>query len=328
MIEYQDRYQLIGADGSFWAQLSGNLRRKATDDRLCRPAVGDWVAVRPGRKDDTATIAHLFERRSRFVRQAAGRRGEAQVVAANIDAVFVVTSLNRDFNVRRIERYLTTVGESGARPVIVLNKVDLCSDPGPFLDALAAVAPDVPVLLVSALERHGLAELRVHIKRGETVALVGSSGVGKSTLINWLVGRAIQAVGDVREDDGRGRHTTTHRELIVMPDGGILIDTPGMRELQLWSGGDGVKDTFAELEELATRCRFRDCSHQGEPGCAIVAAVESGQLDRGRLASYFKLKREHAFAERRQDEGAKRAERRRWKHIIKANRVRKRITGR
>lgn len=328
VIEYQDRYQLIAASGQLMAQLSGLLLKEAMDDRLRRPAVGDWVAVRPGSGDAMGTIVHLLERRTRFVRQLAGRRTGAQIVAANIDAAFVVTSFNRDFNPRRIERYLTTVSDSGARAVIVINKLDLCDDPAPYLEKLETVAPGVPVAAVSAQAHQGLADLRSHITDGETVALVGSSGVGKSTLINWLIGREIQDVGDVRAGHAKGRHTTTHRELILMPDGGILIDTPGMRELQIWSAREGVTDTFADVEALVDQCRFRDCSHHNEPGCALHAAASSGELDSDRVASYLKLKDELALAEQRQEQSAVILERRKWKRIAKGNRARKRFTDR
>ena len=332
VIEYQDRYQLITASETAtkteMAQLNGLLLKQAMDDRLRRPAVGDWVAMRPGSGGAMGTIVHLFERRTRFVRQLAGRRTGAQILAANIDAVFVVTSCNRDFNPRRIERYLATVGDSGARAVIVVNKLDLCDDPSSYLETLEEVAPGVPVAAVSALEHQGLAALRSHIAAGETVALVGSSGVGKSTLINWLRGADVQEVGDIRAGDAKGRHTTTHRELIVMPDGGILVDTPGMRELQIWSAREGVRETFADVEALTEQCRFRDCAHNSEPGCALQDAVRSGAVDSERVASYLKLKDELASAEQRQEQSAVIVERRKWKRIAKANRVRKRFDGR
>jgi ribosome biogenesis GTPase len=291
-IEYQDRYHLLGQDGALWAQLSGTLLREANAERLRRPAVGDWVAVQPVEGEGMATIVHLFERRTRFVRQAAGRRPGVQVVAANIDAVFVVTSFVQDFNPRRLERYVTSVHESGARPVLVLNKMDLCAEPGPYIEEARAVASGIPVFPVSATEQRGLDALRAQIGVHETVALVGSSGVGKSTLVNWLLGAEVQKTAPVRGPDGRGRHTTTHRELILMPGGGILIDTPGMRELQLWSASDALRDAFPDLEDLAAQCRFRDCRHRREPGCAVTAALRRGELSRPRYDSYLALRDE------------------------------------
>lgn len=329
VVEYQDRYRLLGAQGTAWAQLSGSLRHDAEIDRLegrlYRPAVGDWVTLRPAGDHDMGTIVHLLERRTRFVRQSAGRRTGAQVVAANIDTVFVVTSCNRDFNPRRIERYLTTVSSSGASAVIVLNKADLCADPAPYLAELDSAAPGVPVAWVSALEEQGKHMLLEHIRPGHTVALVGSSGVGKSTLINWLVGRQLQDVGALREHDDRGRHTTTHRELILMPDGGVLIDTPGMRELQLWSAGEGLGEAFADIEALARTCRFRDCAHQGEPGCAIAEALRAGTIDSARVAGYHKLRHEQKVQESRLALGSKQFERRRGKPISRLIRQHKRL---
>jgi ribosome biogenesis GTPase len=298
-VEYQDRYHLLGAGGALWAQLSGTLLREANAERLRRPAVGDWVGVQPAEGEGMATIVHLFERRTRFVRQAAGRKPGVQVVAANVDAVLVVTSFVQDFNSRRIERYVTSVHESGARPVLVLNKMDLCPelglDPEPYIDEARAVAPGIPILAVSATEQRGLDAVRDQILASgarATVALVGSSGVGKSTLVNWLLGAEVQKTAPVRGPDGRGRHTTTHRELIPLPGGGILIDTPGMRELQLWSASDALRDAFPDLEDLAAQCRFRDCRHRREPGCAVTAALRRGELVRPRYDSYLALRAE------------------------------------
>jgi ribosome biogenesis GTPase len=291
-VEYQDRYHLLGAEGPGWAQLSGTLLREANTSRIQRPAVGDWVGVQPSTGEGMATIVHLFERRTRFVRQAAGRKPELQVVAANIDAVFVVTAFVQDFNARRLERYLTCVHESGARGVLVLNKIDLSPDPAPDIARARSLAPGTPVLAVSAREQRGLDALRAEIDAHGTIALVGSSGVGKSTLVNWLLGAEVQKTAPVREHDGRGRHTTTHRELIPMPGGGILIDTPGMRELQLWTAADGLSDAFPDVVTLAGQCRFRDCRHQREPGCAVQRALRQGALARERFDGYLALRTE------------------------------------
>ncbi|WP_428265712.1 ribosome small subunit-dependent GTPase A [Haliangium sp.] len=294
-IEYQDRYYLLGADGPLWAQLSGTLLRQANRERLARPAVGDWVGVQaPADEsvDGMATIVHCYQRRTRFVRRSAGRRPGLQIVAANVDTVLVVSTFDQDFQPRRLERYLTTVREGGAAALVVLNKRDLCGDDERVracLDTARSVAGETSVLAVSAADGSGLDQLRNALRAGETVALVGSSGVGKSTLINRLCGEDRQQTAPVREYDGRGRHTTTHRELIALPGGSLLIDTPGMRELALWTAQDALLETFADIAEAAAGCRFRDCRHRGEPECAVASAVRRGELDRDRLAGYHKL---------------------------------------
>ncbi|MEP7121663.1 MAG: ribosome small subunit-dependent GTPase A [Byssovorax sp.] len=244
---------------------------------------------------------HRFDRRTCLVRRQVGRRVEAQVLAANVDAVLIVSSLNGDFNARRLERYLATVLESGARPVFVLNKADLCDSTAPFLDAVRTIAPTAPVALVSALEGRGLGELRAHVGAGETAALVGSSGVGKSTIANRLLGAAALREGEIRERDDRGRHTTTHRELFVLPGEGLLVDTPGLRELELWSVGDDGPAGFDDIHALAGSCRFRDCAHAGEPGCAVEQALEEGALDDARVEGFHKLEAEARNLRERQD---------------------------
>jgi ribosome biogenesis GTPase len=269
--------------------------------------------------DERAIIHHVFGRRTELVRRAAGTESGIQVVAANVDVFFVVTSADRDFNVRRLERYLAAVWDSGADPVVVINKIDAGGVMADMIGAIDDIAPGVPVAAVSALTGEGLDDVRRHVNPGRTVGLIGSSGVGKSSLVNRLLGREIQTTRELRKD-GKGRHATTRRELIELPEGGILVDTPGMRELGLVEDTGGLDTLFADVVALAEQCRFRDCQHQGEPGCAVAAAVDSGELDAARLISYHKLQREVASAERRRDPTLAGRDKRRWKWISKARR--------
>jgi ribosome biogenesis GTPase len=288
------------------------------------PTVGDWLAVAlpPAGQDGPAVIHAVLPRDSAFRRLAPGRATVAQVVAANVDVVFLVSGLDGDFNLRRIERHVAGCWESGALPVIVLNKADLvaAAERAERIAAVEAVALGVPVVALSAREGAGLEALAPHLVPGRTIALVGSSGVGKSTLVNALLGEERQDTGGVREDDSRGRHTTTRRELVGLPGGALLLDTPGMREFALWGEGEGdeagaggLEATFADVEEIAASCRFGDCGHDSEPGCAVRAALGDGTLDPGRHASWVKLRRElRAFAVRH-DARLQREERALWK---------------
>jgi ribosome biogenesis GTPase len=301
---------LVATDaGPLRATVTGRLRHEATSVADF-PATGDWVALAPRPGEGTATIHAVVPRLTSFTR--ADEFGAEQVLAANVDVVFLVASLNRDFNTARLERYAALAWSSGARPVIVLNKADLADDvPARVADA-AAAAPGIAIHAVSAATGAGLDELAVYLGPGQTIALLGSSGVGKSTLANRLLGRERQQVRQVREDDARGRHTTTERELIPLPSGGLLLDTPGLRAVGLWEAADGIGATFAdvvaEIDALAERCRFRDCRHEAEPGCAVHAAIERGELDPDRLASMRQLEREERAAERRNAIGRRRAE--------------------
>ena len=258
------------------------------------PAVGDYVMVSCA-DPDTVIIHQVLPRKSLFLRKAAGTSKAEQVVAANIDIVFLCMSLNNDFNLRRLERYLAVAWESGADPVVVLTKADLCADLPQKQREVEAIAMGVDILTTSAMESDGYRQIMPYITQGRTVAFVGSSGVGKSTLINRLLGEERLATDGLRNDD-KGHHTTTHRELLVLPNGAMVIDTPGMRELGMWDAASGVGQTFGDIEELAARCRFRNCSHSGEPGCAVRAAIRSGELDSGRWRSYQKLKNENSYA--------------------------------
>ncbi|UFJ40574.1 ribosome small subunit-dependent GTPase A [Brevibacillus humidisoli] len=313
-LEHQHLYRVYSEYGELLAEIAGKIRHMASG-REDYPAVGDWVVLRARPEEQRATIQAILPRISKFSRKAAGRTLEEQIVAANVDTVFLVNALNHDFNLRRMERYLILAWESGANPVIVLSKADLCAEREQRLQEVNSIAFGVPVHLVSSVSGEGINELFAYAQEGQTVALLGSSGAGKSTLVNRLYGEEIQEVQEVRQKDDRGRHTTTHREMILLPGGGLLIDTPGMRELQLWDADEGFGDAFEDIEALAAECYFRDCSHHSEPRCAVNAAIEDGRLERSRLDSYRKLQRELAYLARKDDRKAQAAEREKWKKV-------------
>ncbi len=306
-------------EGVVRARVSGRLRQ----DGL-RPAVGDWVAI--SRDDSGArTIQAILPRKSKISRKDPSRAVGEQVMATNIDTVFIVTSLNQDLNLRRLERYIAAAGQSGAEPVVVLNKSDLCSDVEAKIDDVKSIASDLSVLAVSATEKTGLEKLSPYLQDGKTVVLLGSSGVGKSTIINALDGRERQKIGEIREDDGRGRHTTTARELLILEKGGIIIDNPGMREIQLWDASEGLDEAFQDVIELAKECKFRDCRHETEPGCAVKRAIEEGTLSEVRLESYRKLQRELLAIERKKNPKLMAEEQKKWKNISRmAKEIKKR----
>lgn len=319
IVEEQRGAYRVAGDVDGWAEVSGKFRHdaRATADF---PAVGDWVCIAPS-TSDRAVITRRLERRSTISRKAAGRAVEEQVVAANVDTIFLVTAFAEDLNPRRLERYLTVVRDAGAVPVVVLNKTDLSADPEAEAAGVRARLPFVDVLAISARHGGGLGALEAYLSPAQTVALIGSSGVGKSTLVNRLLGEERLKTAEISDVDGKGRHTTTARHLIALPGGALLIDTPGMRELQPWVEESSVAETFGDIAELALGCRFGDCAHETEPGCAVLAAVARGELAAERLEHYRHLGREIAFEERKRDKSAAAAEKRRWKKIHQANRA-------
>lgn len=315
----RDQYRILTAMEELDAEASGALWYR-TPDRAAMPVVGDWVAARvvgPA----AAIVEAVLPRSSFFSRRAAGRREDEQPVAANIDLVFLVCGLDGDFNLRRLERYLTLAAESGAQPVVVLNKSDLCSDPAARVEETARVAGAARIVTASMRTEEGIEGLKSCLAPGRTVALLGSSGVGKSSIVNCLLGEERLRTAEVYGTDSRGRHTTTHRELVPLPAGGALIDTPGMRELQLWAGQSSVDQVFDEIAGVAERCRFRDCSHAGELGCAVEAARLGGAISEERWESYRKLLAEARRHEEMANPLAALEKKRKWKAIHKANRA-------
>jgi ribosome biogenesis GTPase / thiamine phosphate phosphatase len=313
--QHRGEYDVLAERGELRAHVAGRLRHEASSGEDL-PAVGDWVALRD------ETIHAVLPRRSAFLRKVAWSQTEAQVLAANIDTVFVVTGLDADFSVRRLERYLTLAWESGATPAVVLTKADLCDDPLALLLEAEQVAVGVPAHVVSNVTGEGLDELAPHLGPAKTIALLGSSGVGKSSLLNRLLDDEVQATKELA-DDGTGRHTTTARQLFRLPGGALLVDTPGLREVQLWSADDGIHEAFADVDELAADCRFNDCAHMREPGCAVQAAIDEGRLPRERLQSYRALQRELKRLAMKQDARLRSEER---KKRVKQARSRRKVS--
>jgi ribosome biogenesis GTPase / thiamine phosphate phosphatase len=306
--------RLLVHDGSseFNSMLRGSLRKHPNYPI----AVGDFVAVEG--QGDQSIVANIFDRRTSIARKRAGTQAGSQVLAANIDHVLIVMSVNEDYNVHRLERYLTLVWESGASPIIILTKVDLVEDRAPFIEPAESRAMGFPVVCVSNKTGEGLGHLRTLLHPQQTIVVVGSSGVGKSTLINTIAGQDLRKTGEIREGDGTGRHVTTDRHLLRLPSGVLVIDTPGLREVQLWAERESVDTTFAEIVELASQCRFTDCSHGPEPGCAVTAAIEAGEIDADRLSSYLQIRGEAEHLKRQTDSVEAKTYKSKMKQLMKS----------
>jgi len=316
--------QLLSAAGEVTVRVPGRFRHQHAS-KTALPVVGDWVLFKPGSATRDGSVERILSRRTLLVRQAAGQRGslQEQALAANVDLVFIVTGLDRDYNLRRIERYLALVQNSGATPVLVLNKLDLCVDPQAIRREVATVAAGTAVHLLSARQADAAAQLSDYLQPGVTIACIGSSGAGKSTLINQLLGFERQATGAVSEVHAKGKHTTTHRELIPLENGAMLIDNPGMRELQPHVEASDLSAIFEEIEQFAGQCRYHNCSHDNEPGCAVKQAVAAGEVDDDRYQSFLKLQQEIAEREQRQGLESTGNSKKRWKPVSKALKKRK-----
>ena len=303
-----DFQRVVMEHGEADTSVSGKLRHEASSS-ADRPAIGDWVAVREGR------IENVLPRLTKLSRKVSGQRTREQVVAANVDTVIIVMGLDADFSIRRLERYLTTVRESGTRPVVLLNKIDLDSGFEAKRSEVEALALDETVLAVSCVDGFGLDKVRALLRPRHTAVLLSSSGVGKSTLINFMLGEELQTTRGVSSRNDRGQHTTTHRQLFMIPGGALLIDSPGIRELQLWANEDSLSQSFDEIARLALDCRYRDCAHHDEPGCAVTSAVASGKLDTERVESLHSMQKELERLNKRKDESEDRAEKRKWRSM-------------
>jgi len=315
-IENRQQYLLYSEQGEFIAEVSGKLLYES-ESAADLPKVGDWVVISLLEKEGKAIIHYVLKRKSKFSRKVAGNKTEEQIVAANIDIIFIVQGLDNNFNLRRLERYLIMAYESGAKPVIILNKVDLCEDYKKRAAKVEEIAFGVPIIVVSAKTGYGIGKIKNFIKEGVTFAFIGSSGVGKSTIINVIVGKEILKTKEVRTKDSKGRHVTEKRELIILASGGLLIDTPGMRELQLWSASYGLDETFADIQNLALNCYFSDCSHINEKKCAVIEAANKGIISEKRYRSYIKLQKELDYLKTRQNKSAFLEEKKRIKNLHK-----------
>lgn len=314
-VQYVNRYDLYTEFGELSGEITGKLRFLSEENSADLPAVGDWVVIQQFPDEQKAIIHSVLERKSKFIRKSAGSGLSEQIVASNIDTVFIVTGLDQNYNLRRIERYLLAAWNSGSQPVLVLNKSDLCDDLASKISEVESVAIGVPVFAVSTLDQVGLNMLHQFIKPGETVAFLGSSGVGKSSIINKLIGEEKLKTGTVSNSNLKGKHTTTHRELILLPNGGLVLDTPGMRELQLWEDDSGLSTTFEDIVDLMAKCKFSNCQHQNEKGCAVNEALENQTLDHSRYNNFLKMQKELKYIERKTNKSVAAAEKEKWKKI-------------
>ncbi|GIO29881.1 MULTISPECIES: ribosome small subunit-dependent GTPase A [Paenibacillus] len=308
--DFGQMYKVYTEEGEIWGEMSGKMKHELQHGGPV-PAVGDWVELQMLEGEERGVILGVLDRKTNISRQKAGAKSaQEQLIAANVDILFLVTSLNDDYNPRRMERYLIMAWNSGVNPVILLSKADLCDDADIKAAEMEMIAPGVPVHVVSALENRGKEAVTGYLKEGVTVALTGSSGCGKSTIVNWLAETSTQRTQGIREDDSRGRHTTTHRQLFLLPQGGLMVDTPGMRELQLYDdNGGGFEQAFADIESIGKACRFADCRHEREAGCAVRAAVEAGEIDAKRLQNYRKTQRELEFQMKKEARGQRKLNR-------------------
>lgn len=314
--EYKENYKLFSEFGELSANISGKFRNNCTT-REDFPSVGDWVLFDYIENENKAIIQEVLPRKSKFSRKVAGQQTQEQIIASNVDFAFIVCALNYDFNPRRIERYLSLIWQSGATPVVVLTKTDLCSDVQDKISEVVNIAFGIDIYAISNVSTEGIEILKKYFEGNKTVVLLGSSGVGKSSLINNLAKEEIMKVNGLRSNIEKGQHTTTHKQMIFLPNGGLIIDTPGIRELQLWDAEDGISQTFKDIEELAESCKFNDCTHANEPGCAVRKAISEGILDKSRFENYIKVQKEQEYLISRQTQSAAKVERNKWKAIHK-----------
>ena len=314
--EYKENYKLFSEFGELTANISGKFRNNCIS-REDFPAVGDWVLFEYIKAENKAIIKEICPRKSKFSRKIAGQQTQEQIIASNVDFAFIICALNYDFNLRRIERYLSLIWQSGAMPVVVLTKADLCSDVQNKISEVENIAFGVDVHAISNISTEGIEVLQKYFVNNKTVVLLGSSGVGKSSLINNLAEEEVMKVNVLRNGIDKGRHTTTHKQMLILPNGGLIIDTPGIRELQLWDAQDGISQTFNDIEELAKSCKFLDCTHTNEPDCAVQKAIEDGLLDACRFENYMKVQKEQEYLIKRQTQSAAKVERDKWKTIHK-----------